>query len=232
MSGKTKPYPKNVEGDFYVEDGCCTACMAPESYAPNLMGFDESNSHCFVAKQPTNQSELYQAIKITWAAELQCIRYGGQNPQILRRLAEAGVADSCDQKHLIQGINPLLRNHATFEYPEIQSELEIANQFREFVLNRSTEYLNYKASKITSGKSGVSFAFSWYEDNYYSVWFKRIGASETWHIFHSPDYEKVGSKGISLIINEWLRSNKKVNNIKWFTNTAWTKSFEWQETPF
>jgi hypothetical protein len=231
MSDKPKPYPKNVEGDFYVEDGCCITCLVPEFYAPTLMGFDETDSHCFVAKQPTNENEVYQVIKATWAAEVQCIRYGGQNPQILRRLAEAELADCCDQKHLIQQIKPLLRNHTTFEYPEIQSELEIANQFREYVLMQSTEYLHYKASKITSNKSGVTFAFSWYEENYYSVWFNRIQLLNTWHIFHSPNDEKIGSRGISVTIDEWLRSNKTVANIKWYTDTAWNKSFEWQETP-
>src|SRR5215203_5773247 len=107
MSDKPKPYPKNIEGDFYVEDGCCTACMVPEEYAPDLMGFDESNFHCFIAKQPTNENEVYQAIKMAWASELECIRYSGKNPQILRRLAEAGVPDCCDHKYLIQEIKPL-----------------------------------------------------------------------------------------------------------------------------
>jgi hypothetical protein len=232
MSDKHKSYPRNVEGDFYVEDGCCMTCMVPEVYAPTLMGFDESNTHCFVAKQPTNENEVYQAIKATWAAEVQCIRYGGDNPQILRRIAEAGVVDSCDQKHLIQEIKPLLRNHTTFEYPEIQSELEIANQFREFILSQSTEYLHYKVSKIISDKLRAAFSFSWYEENYYSVWFSRFESTKTWHIFHSPDDEKIVSRDISLTIDEWLRSNKTVANIKWYTNTAWNKSFQWQDTPF
>lgn len=230
MPDNHKPYPKNVVGDFYVEDGCCITCLVPEFYAPSLMGFDENESHCFVAKQPTNQNEVYQIIKATWAAEVQCIRYAGQNPQIISRLAEAGVADVCDQKQLIQNINLLLRNHATFEYPEIQSELEVAHQFREYILRQTTEYLHYKASKITSDKLGVTFAFSWYENNYYSVWFNRI-RSNKWHVFHSFDYEKIGSTSISLTIDEWLRNNIKIADIKWFTNTAWNKSIEWQETP-
>ena len=46
-----------------------------------------------------------------------------------------------------------------------------------------------------------------------------------------PKYEKIGSRGVSLMIDEWLRSDKKLANIKWYTNTSWNKSFEWQETP-
>lgn len=232
MTGKPKAYPQNVAGDFYVEDGCCMTCMVTEIYAPNLMGFDESNGHCFVAKQPTNENELYQAIKATWAAEVQCVRYSGQNPHILKRLAEAGVAESCDQKHLTQKIKPILRNHVTFKCPQIQSELEIANQYKEYVLSQNTEYLHYKTSKIASGKSGAIFSFSWYENNYYSVGFNWIELTDTWHIGHSTDYEKVGSRSVSLTIDDWLRSNEKVTNIKWYTNTAWNKSLiEWLETP-
>lgn len=232
MSGKYKSYSKNVQGDFYVEDGCCITCMVTEVHAPNLIGFDESENHCFVAKQPTNENEVYQAIKATWAAEVDCLRYKGQNPRILRRLAEVGASDSCDHKTLTLGIKPLLRNHVTFEHSPILSELEIANQCREFIFSRSTEYLHYKASRVTNGKSGVTFAFSWYKGNNYSVWFNRIKATGIWHIFHSPEYEEVGSKSVSLIIDEWLRGNKQVANIKWYTNTSWNKSFEWQETPF
>ncbi len=232
MSDKPKPYPKNIEGDFYVEDGCCMTCMVTEVHAPNLMGFDETENHCFVAKQPINESEVYQAIKATWAAETDCLRYSGQNLSILRRLAEAGASDSCDHKTLIQGIKPLLRNHVTFECTQIQSELETANQFKEYVLKQNTEYLRYKVSKITSGNLGVTFSFSWYEDNYYPVWFKRIELKDTWHIFHSLEYEELGSRSISLMIDEWLRSNKNFTAIKWLSNRAWNQSLaEWQETP-
>lgn len=49
MNGQRKPYPKNVEGDFYVEDGCCTACDVPNYYAPELFEYDDE-LHCFVAR--------------------------------------------------------------------------------------------------------------------------------------------------------------------------------------
>lgn len=230
MNDTPKPHPRNVEGDFYVEDGCCTACMVPEAYAPDLMGFDETDGHCFIARQPTNEDELYRTIKMTWAAELECIRYRGENPQILRRLAEAGLVSSYDRKHLVQGIEPLFRNHVIFVNPQIQSELEIARQFKKYILSQSDGRL--KVTKIKTDKSGVSFSYSWYEKNYHAVWFNRINFKDTWHIFHSTDYEKAGSKAVSLQIDEWLRTTKEVAHIKWCTNTSWNKSLtEWQDTP-
>jgi hypothetical protein len=232
MSHKPKPHPKNVEGDFYVEDGCCTGCMVPEYYAPNLVVFDESDLHCFIAKQPSDDSELYQAIKVTWASEVECIRYSGNNPQILRRLAEAGAADCCDQKHLVQEIKPLLRNHVTFERPKIKSQLELAGQLKEYVSSQSTEHLHYRVSEISRDSLGFTFSFCWFENNYYPVWFNWLETQESWHIFHSIDYEKAGSRAVSLMIDEWLRTDKTVSNIKWYSNAAWDNFLiQWQETP-
>jgi hypothetical protein len=232
MRENPKPYPKNVEGDFYVEDGCCTGCMVYEHYAPNLVSFDESDRHCFIAKQPTDENELYQAVKIIWASETACVRYGGKNPRILKRLGEAGLADCCDRQHLIQEIKPLLRNHVTFECLERQTELEIANQFKQFLVEQNTQHVHHKISKITKDESGHTFSYSWHEENYYPVWFNRNESINAWHIFHSPDYEKTGSRGVSMQIDEWLRSNEKAFNIKWYGSKAWNDFLpEWRATP-
>jgi hypothetical protein len=75
MSDKNKPHPRNAPGDFYVEDGCCTTCDVPFYYAPDLFKYDNTETHCFVSKQPANEAENYQIIKALWASELECIRY-------------------------------------------------------------------------------------------------------------------------------------------------------------
>lgn len=230
MSEKPKAYPKNVEGDFYVEDGCCLACDVPNHYAPDLFSYDESY-HCFVSKQPTNQDELYRAIKIVMSSEVECIRYSGNDPQILKRLAEAGLSDSCDNKYLVQKIEPLLRNHVTFECLQFKSVLEIAEHFKEHLLKENSEYVRHKFTKIIKDDLGITFSYSWYEENYYRIWFNKIESTNAWHVFHSIYYIKAGSQGISLQIDEWLRKNEKVSDIKWFTNTAWKKSSDWLETP-
>ena len=167
------------------------------------MAVDEPNHHCFVSKQPSNQNELYQAVKVIWGAELRCIRYGGTNPQILKRLAEAGVSDTCDNKQLVQKIEPLLRNHVTFECPRFESALEIADQFKEHILlKENNEYIRHKFKNTTEDNLGISFAYSWYEETYYRIWFNKIEATDAWHVFHSIDYEKLGSRSVSLQIDE------------------------------
>src|SRR5258706_12739930 len=88
----TKPHPLNVPGPFYVEDGCCTACMAAVDEAQGLLRYDEPASHCHVFKQPSSAGELTHIVRAASVAELQCLRYRGTDHSVLRRLAEAVVA--------------------------------------------------------------------------------------------------------------------------------------------
>lgn len=231
MSEKPKAYPKNVEGDFYVEDDCCLACDIPNYYAPDLFSYDESH-HCFVSKQPTNQDELFRMIETVMSSEVECIRYGGTDPQMLKRLAEAGLSDTCDNIHLVKKIEPLLRNHVTFKCSEFKSALEIAEQFKERILKENSEYVHNKFRNFTEDGSGISFEWSWYQENYYRIWFNKTESKNVWHVFHSIDFEREASRGITIRIDEWLRKNEKVSGIKWFTKSDWKKSSEWLETPF
>src|SRR5215831_20768418 len=45
-------FPKNAAGPFFVVNGGCITCMAPEHEAPDLMGFDQEQHHCYFKKQP------------------------------------------------------------------------------------------------------------------------------------------------------------------------------------
>lgn len=47
-------FPKNVSGTFYVANGECITCMAPEHAAPELMGFDGEARHCYFKKTAFN----------------------------------------------------------------------------------------------------------------------------------------------------------------------------------
>jgi len=88
----------NAPGDFYVEDGMCIACEAPEHEAPDLMGHYSDDSvcyHCYFKRQPETPEELDRAIR---AVEVGCcgaVRYGDRDPGIIRRLNK-WAADACD----------------------------------------------------------------------------------------------------------------------------------------
>ncbi len=93
-----KPYPENVDGDFYVEAECCTCCDVPLVEASGLFAYTASseNMHCYVSKQPSNESETQDMLRVISCAEFRCIRYRGRDPGVLQRLVEMGEADVCD----------------------------------------------------------------------------------------------------------------------------------------
>jgi hypothetical protein len=98
---RTKPiererYPQNSEGDFYVEKDLCMMCMMPEVQAPELMGFDQEAWNCYFKKQPSTPEELGHAIAALAMSEIQGLRYAGEDPDVLRRLVDAGASDCCD----------------------------------------------------------------------------------------------------------------------------------------
>lgn len=71
-------HPRNVAGEFYVENECCTLCGVPWQIAPELFAYDDSG--CWVAKQPENADERRQMLAVIDAQELDCIhRRGGNN---------------------------------------------------------------------------------------------------------------------------------------------------------
>src|SRR4051812_13422583 len=91
-----RPHRLNVIGPFYVVDGCCTACGVPEAEAPQLFASDDSR-HCYVRKQPSDAEQLRQMINAIACAELPCIRYRGQDQEVLSALRSIGGLDQHDQ---------------------------------------------------------------------------------------------------------------------------------------
>lgn len=93
-------YPLNVPGDFYVLEGMCICCTAPEAEAPDLMSHDPAahcRYHCYFKKQPSTPEELERAI---WAVAVGCcgaVRYGGSDETILERLSKLRASDACDK---------------------------------------------------------------------------------------------------------------------------------------
>jgi hypothetical protein len=92
------PHPKNIPGDFYVEDGCCTSCNMPFTVAPDLFGSadGELDGHCFIRKQPENEAELSRMVLAFQVSDLRCTRYKGTDRVIQIRLAESGEGEQCD----------------------------------------------------------------------------------------------------------------------------------------
>jgi hypothetical protein len=95
MSATRTPFPENVPGDFYVENGCCISCNMPFEEAPTLFS-SAADGHCFVSKQPTNASEVFQMINALAVQDVGCVRFKGLNRVIQIKLVAAGEGDQCD----------------------------------------------------------------------------------------------------------------------------------------
>lgn len=95
-----KPYHKNVSGDFYVEDRCCTACGIPEFHAPEVFTFGEGNfESCYVKKQPINEAETMKVINAMRDAEVDCIWYKGKDELIKERIRRANLGSQIDEEN-------------------------------------------------------------------------------------------------------------------------------------
>lgn len=91
--------PLNAPGDFYVVEGSCCACEAPEREAPDLMAHESAariGYQCHFRRQPTTPDELDRAVMAVAIGCVRMVRYGGTDPAILARLAELHSADACD----------------------------------------------------------------------------------------------------------------------------------------
>jgi len=92
---KRERTPPNADGDFYVEEGTCLACMAPEHEAPELMGFEEPHG-CFFRRQPETPLEIDHALNAIHFSCVQALRYAGNDETIIHRLRARGYEHLCD----------------------------------------------------------------------------------------------------------------------------------------
>lgn len=98
MQDEPEQYITHPQGDFYVEDGQCINCRAPEAEAPDLMSHitDTNYEHCYFKKQPETEGEIDRAIKAVVVSCISCIRYRGNDQNILAKLYEEGQKAQCD----------------------------------------------------------------------------------------------------------------------------------------
>lgn len=99
---KFESYPENAHGAFYVQKDLCIACRAPESVAPDLIGFyvdpfgTNRMSHCYFRKQPETAGELDRAIKAVGVSCCAAYRYAGVDCAVKEKLRLAGEDAAID----------------------------------------------------------------------------------------------------------------------------------------
>lgn len=99
----SKTYPENAPGPFYVQRDECIICRAPESVAPDLIGFYEdpsgnhARSHCYFKKQPQSLEEIALAVKAVWANCCGSYRYAGSDPEVKESLKKANCESAIEE---------------------------------------------------------------------------------------------------------------------------------------
>jgi hypothetical protein len=223
MAERIRPHPQNVDGPFYVADGCCTACGVPSTSAPELFAWD-SRDHCFVARQPSTPHETNQMLRAVRGAELNCIRYRGVDSDILSRFAELGVPELCDKGARFD-IRPVVRNQVTFSMqPEgnLSANL-LAAQFRSHFLALGAD--RHRATPVEVDKDGAAFSCAWFEDHFHRISFSSDTKSGSWLVQHQ------GNRGVSDLLEQWLLE-RGAERVRWFADADPLRSGPWRATPW
>jgi hypothetical protein len=232
MSEPNRPHPSNAPGPFYVVDGCCTGCDVPFVEAPGLFAYDGTN-HCFVKRQPATKEDLNRMLRAMWAAELQCLRYRGEDFEILRRLGELGEPHLSDVPPPAS-VRPVFRNHVTFYSAQVEATTprDLAVAFQEYLRSLNRHWLSYEFKPIVEEGATAAFSFSWYQSNFHPIEFSTVLMPHCrWLVRHSPN-EKAGSRGVSNHVDDWLKSDSRFCQIRWYSEEQWNGPKDWQETPW
>jgi hypothetical protein len=95
----------SAPGPFYVIKDHCILCSLPTETAPaNIRDHERSctscpselTEHCVVIRQPETPEELDRMIEVVARSCVAAYRYCGTDPEILRRLVDAGCREQCD----------------------------------------------------------------------------------------------------------------------------------------
>jgi hypothetical protein len=91
LKARLEAHLQSVPGDFYVVNGECLSCGAPQEVAPDLIGWAANSEyeHCIWKKQPETMAEMEQAIAGFNAACCGSHRYAGSDPAIMSRIGPA-----------------------------------------------------------------------------------------------------------------------------------------------
>jgi hypothetical protein len=219
-------HSQNADGPFYVVNGECISCGAPEMLAPDLMSHD-SQGHCFFIRQPTTPEESNDAIAGTWASCCGALRYGGENRETLIRLAELGLAEQCDFR-LKNEPKPVTRSCVSFEFIEtekvgVASVEEITRCLTEFL--EKPGHGNGRVRSLRFSGPKASFVYEWgygAQADHYHVYYavEPRPQQRRWAVLISrkDGHPRTGS---AISIHKALLQDSRFRSIQWFTDHEW-----------
>lgn len=188
---------------FYVVPECCLQCGIPETIAPDLFEWGERS--CLVKRQPGTDQEIDQMLEAVSCSEVDCIRYAGSDPAVLRRLGEAALADYADDP-AVKRFTPVVRDRVKFAMAGEDGPLtpaRIASQFRE----------DQRARGLTVRRPFLRPAtvrLAWYRRHFHIVRFGEAPTPGLWIAY----LESQVMPGLSRLVYEWLRA-RGASDIRW-----------------
>ena len=207
-------YPLN-KGDFYISNGDCIACGAPQVEAPDLIDHGKEDGHCYFKKQPQTETELDQAINAMMVSCINALRYGGTEEKILKRLYEDGMADLCD--NVPEGkYDILVRDRVTFNFEGLLYELAnfLMAKFMSMgshvtidkVANNNIDHFSF-VKRWIGGRTGLMYDCKRMTNNDYVLQIKTEKGKKLDE-----------TTGIGSLLHDFLIVDSRITNIKWFAS--------------
>ena len=140
-----------------------------------------------------------------WSSEVDCIRYRGQDANILERLAQAGMADQADHGGP-SAWRVRLRDQVSFKVPQRAGFIdagEIANAFRKGMRAKGNKVL-----PVFFGRRSVWL--SWYRNRFHLVRFYDAGQGR----FVARLRWTMAVPGLAWLLDDWLRA-QSAESIQW-----------------
>jgi hypothetical protein len=184
-----------------------------------MFGWTDDETHCFVRRQPENADEIDGAVRALWSSEVDCIRYRGTDPALLKRIAELGGADRCD---VDQGrVRMRIRDRVLLRsrLGEADSATALADRFRSYLAEADRPW-PYRlrprrrwrpARVIFSWDSGITG-----KGHFNSVTFAVCGEGKGRFLARLAAWSPAAT-GLALLVHDWLKEAEAAEEVRWFS---------------
>lgn len=221
-----KVHSENAPGPFYVEEGCCLSCGVPIDVAPQNFDWARDGSHCIVKCQPETPGELDGVIVAICRAEVDCIRYRGDDREIARRIAESGHGDSCDTP--LAGTRAKLRSRVVFTSSRPDDSPEaLAERLRASLADSDWTWTDVKPIRFWDPATVV---YAWDKGlfrraHYNKIRFEAARGTDRFRASLRHGYPGAGV-GLALSIHDWLMNTERVGDAHWYAADE-----DWESKP-
>jgi hypothetical protein len=207
------------------------ACGAPEAQAPTLMSHEggDQGGHCFFARQPNTKAETDAAILSVYISCCGAVRYGGQDREILTRLAELGAAGSCDYE-LDDEPNPTSLSHATFEFEVADKpgteRATVSRQIMKYLADyfAASPSKDHRVVEFRCSEARSSFRYEWgYGGNpslYSETFILEPHGTGRWSLRLLRENHRVTG---AISTHKAMNRDARFRDIRWFSEEEWQR---------